>query len=70
MSDFVRLTPSPTQATDQHDVSEIVVNRPFISHLFWRFDHTEVHFANGDRGINVRESPTDILSMPSLVLRG
>jgi len=70
LSDFVRLTASPTQATDQHDISEIVVNRQFISHLFRRSDHTEVHFGNGDRSINVRESPAEILSMPSLVPRG
>jgi len=70
MSDFVRLTASATQATDQHEISEIVVNRHFISHLFRRPDYTEVHFANGDRGINVRESPAEILSMPALVPRG
>jgi len=69
MSGFVRLTAAATQATDQHDISEIVVNRHFISHLFRRSDYTEVHFANGDRGINVRESPAEILSMPTLVPR-
>ena len=65
MSDFVRLTPASTQATDQHDVREIVVNRQYISHLFQRHAYTEVHFGNGDDTTNVRESPTEILRMES-----
>jgi hypothetical protein len=69
VNDVVRLIASPTQATDQHDITEIIVNRHFIAHMFWRSDHTEVHFANGDRGIRMRESPAEILSMPSIMPR-
>ncbi len=43
MSDFVRLTLSPTQAIDQHDIREVVVNRQYISHLVRRSDDTVVH---------------------------
>jgi hypothetical protein len=60
---FVRLTVSDVQSTDQHDVREIVVNRHYISHLIRRYEHTVVHFGNGDRPINVRESPAEILTM-------
>jgi len=63
VSDFVRLRAASTKATDQQDLGEIVVNRHYISHLLWRYDHTEVHFGNGDRTINVRESPAKILTM-------
>jgi hypothetical protein len=66
MSNFVRLTPSGTQATDRHDIRDLVVNRQYISHLVRRSDYTVVHFANGDRTVNVQESPTDILFMPTL----
>jgi hypothetical protein len=65
VSDFVRLTASSVQATDQQDLSEIVVNRRYISHLLRWHNYTTVHFGNGDRAINVRESPAEILSRES-----
>ncbi len=66
MSDFVRLTLSDIQAMDDQDIRDIVVNRRYISHLVRRYDYTVIHFANGDRTVNVRESPTDILSIAPL----
>jgi len=63
MSDFVRLRVSAIQSIDEGEIDELVVNRQYISHLVRRRDYTVVHFANGNRTVNVCESPTDILLM-------